>query len=308
MIHPCFTLDDSYATTRLLTTQRPTIRNNPDSKLQTALFLPPNPGRKGEWGLRTKGYFKQGFKEKPLVSVITVVLNGERHLEKTIQSVISQTYDNLEYIIIDGGSTDSTLDIIAKYENTIDYCVSEADEGISDAFNKGITCSLGQLIGIINSDDWYEQDAVSINITNFDRIACFSFGICTYIKSNGEKVDLLPDQNYHKKIKYWMPQIHTPTVFVKKRIYQTFGLFDYSLKYAMDYDFFLRLYKNNCVGTALPNKIAYMRMQGASNKFYFEVRREVRKISIRYGVSPPVAHICCMLLLLKYILYSKNKW
>ena len=102
-----------------MTQEKPVITNDPLSKVQSVLFLPPNPERKGEAGLRTQGYFKRSYNEEsgfsdnlplPLVTIITVVFNGEKHLEQTIQSVINQTYDNVEYIVIDGGSTDGKID------------------------------------------------------------------------------------------------------------------------------------------------------------------------------------------------------
>jgi glycosyltransferase involved in cell wall biosynthesis len=147
-------LDSTYSTTRLLTRERPIIKNSPDSTWEGSLFLPEHPDRQGEGGLRTQGYFKQSLPDKPLISVITVVFNGEKHLEDTIQSVINQTYDNVEYIIIDGGSTDGTLDIIRKYAGKIDYWVSERDGGIYDAMNKGWELTTyDAFILIINSGD-----------------------------------------------------------------------------------------------------------------------------------------------------------
>src|SRR5690349_11081866 len=100
------------------------------------------------------------IKQQPLVSIITIVYNGEKHLEQTIQSVLSQTYSNIEYIIIDGGSVDNSISIIKKYNNRLAYWISEKDSGISDAFNKGIAKARGEIIGLINADDWYETDAV----------------------------------------------------------------------------------------------------------------------------------------------------
>ena len=94
--------------------------------------------------------------KEPKVSIITVCLNSEKTLEQAIQSVISQTYKNIEYIIVDGASTDGTLDIISKYENKITKWVSEKDQGLYYAMNKGIDMATGDIVGIINSDDWYE--------------------------------------------------------------------------------------------------------------------------------------------------------
>jgi glycosyltransferase involved in cell wall biosynthesis len=180
---------------------------NPEDKFETMLFLPLNPHRKSEGGLRTKGFFKFSYKlvedvwyicdldgnpvisapedlqnkirlyvsdqnnqitYLPLITVITVVLNGEKTLEETIKSVISQTYPNVEYIIIDGGSKDRTLDIIKKYEDYIDYWVSEPDDGIYDAMNKGIKVALGSYYVFLGSDDkiikdWLEKGIHYIN-------------------------------------------------------------------------------------------------------------------------------------------------
>src|ERR1700742_4639960 len=109
-------------------------------------------------GLRLKGIKKQSEIDNPLVSVVTVVYNGAKHLEQTINSVLNQSHKNVEYIIIDGGSTDGTLDIIKRYEDKIDYWQSERDGGIYFAMNKGVSLAKGELIGILNADDFYLLD------------------------------------------------------------------------------------------------------------------------------------------------------
>lgn len=104
---------------------------------------------------------------RPLVSIITVVFNGESYIDQTINSVLSQTYDNIEYIIVDGGSTDGTRDIVRGYEASISCFISESDDGLYDAMNKGIELANGVLIGMINSDDWYELNTVELMVDSY---------------------------------------------------------------------------------------------------------------------------------------------
>ncbi len=155
-------INPSYRNTRTVTRQQPVIEKQAEDKFETVLFLPEGEDRQGEGGLRTQGYFKTSLESKPLITVVTVVFNGEQFLEETIQSVVNQSYDNVEYIIIDGGSTDGTLDIIRKYEHAIDYWVSEKDTGIYDAMNKGLELATGYWVNFMNGgDSFYTSQALS---------------------------------------------------------------------------------------------------------------------------------------------------
>jgi glycosyltransferase involved in cell wall biosynthesis len=259
---------------------------------------------KKEGGLRLKGIHTSPG-EHLLVSIITVVYNGEKYLEETILSVLNQTYPNIEYIIIDGGSTDNTVNIIKKYEHLIDYWVSEKDKGISDAFNKGITLAKGDIIGIINADDWYEKDAVQVVISIFKsssetQIVCgkmnfFNQKKCTIMKS------------FPKRLWMGMSVAH-PTTFVKKELYNSIGLFNDNLKFAMDYAFLLKSYYQSVGIFALDHTIANMRSGGSANSNRLLAYNEVIQISKPYKNHIFIAiYYTCKKLLWYFILQYKNK-
>ena len=132
----------------------------------------------------------------PLISIITVVYNGSKTLKQTIDSVLSQNYKNIEYIVIDGGSNDGTLDIIKKYESHINYWISEPDKGLYDAMNKGISAAKGVLIGMINSDDWYELNAVELIVKAYIENP-------SKLIFHGDRFDILEDGT--KKVKNFHP-------------------------------------------------------------------------------------------------------
>ena len=265
-----FALDETYSTTRLITRQKPVIENNSQNKFKTMLFLPEAEGRNGEGGLRTQGYFKKSLPEKPLITIITVVFNGKKYLEETIQSVINQTYDNVEYIIIDGASTDGTVDIIKKYEGQIDYWVSEGDGGIYDAMNKGIGIATGEIIGILNSDDWYELDAVQ-NVLNVflqgKSDVVYGNLILIYNDIGLTKISA-PTIDIMKKT----GTINHQAVFVKNSIYKEY-LFNLNYRIVADYDLIVKLIKNGYVFNYCNELIAYMRAGGASGSVFTILER-----------------------------------
>ena len=120
-----------------------------------------------EGGLRKSGHFKINTPDRPLVTVITAVYNGADYIEETIQSVINQTYTNIEYIIIDGGSNDGTLDIIKKYGDVVDYWISEKDSGLYDALCKGFSIANGTYLSYINAGDYYHKAAIDVSVDIF---------------------------------------------------------------------------------------------------------------------------------------------
>ena len=255
-----------------------------------------------EGGLNTGQKLKQTNQSKhPLVSIITIVYNGDKHLEQTIQSVLNQTYDNIEYIIIDGGSTDKSIDIIRKYENKISYWISEPDNGISDAFNKGIQICNGEIIGLINSDDWYKSTAVELSVKSLNdrRNYDFSFGGLELYKENVYSHSMCCDENYPNSIKYNIPAINHPTLFVKRSAYARCGLFTTQLRYSMDYELFFRMYTKKIKGVCLKENIACMRIVGTSYKASTIPLLEVLQCSIMYGQSVPLSIILYLIRVLK---------
>jgi len=274
-------LDPNFSTTRLVMREKPVIINDPSSKVQSVLFLPPNPERRGEGGLRTKGYFKKSYDEEsdlsgnlplPLVTIITVVFNGEKYLEQTIQSVINQNYDNVEYVIIDGGSTDGTVDIIRKYEDKIDYWVSEPDGGLYYAMNKGIQLATGELIGLINSDDIYNDGTVSkvtdqyVNPQKL-RFVIISGSIFRTDSQGNIKIRLYTShKSLEEKIEWRMP-LHHPATFVSCDVYKTIGAFNTKYKIAGDYDFIYRAFHSRKVKfLIIDDFLTSMRLGGLSEE------------------------------------------
>ncbi|MCU0285245.1 MAG: glycosyltransferase [Acidobacteria bacterium] len=183
------------------------------------------------------------MKEKPIISIVTVVFNGAKYLEQAIQSVVSQDYQNIEYIVIDGGSTDGSVDIIRKYSDKIAYWVSEPDQGIFHAMNKGIKKATGDYIGILNADDWYEPGIIqkvaemSEAKDEFERSVFY----CDYYRYD-EELNEIGKVKRCSTLEYWkgMSVLHQ-SMFIGRGVYEQLG--DYDLKYrlAADYDFLLRM-------------------------------------------------------------------
>lgn len=215
------------------------------------------------------------------VSIVTVCYNSEVTIEQTIRSVLSQSYKNIEYIIIDGASTDQTLDIIKEYKNDLAYLVSEPDKGIYDAMNKGIKKATGDIIGFINSDDWYSENAVLSIVEAFlSSKADVVYGNTMIVENGTHKMVLCADLD---NICYRMVFGHQ-AAFVKTHILRE-NLFDCAYKIVADHAFFLSLYfqkKSFFYKNAL---IAYFRIGGASScawKTYMDDKKAVFRISKKY--------------------------
>ena len=244
-------------------------------------------------------------KKNYFFSIITVVLNNVNYIEETIKSVIKQNID-LQYIIIDGGSTDGTLDIIKKYEDHIELWISEKDFGIYDAMNKGIQYSSGEYIGIINSGDLYNVNALST--------------ISNYLNKN-DKLDFIFGTVHKKILKsgfnknkiYWSFDFypsHSTGFFISNKVQKKLGLYDTNFKLSADYDLFFRLIKGRFKGIATKKSelIGYFTKDGGSYSsrtiFYEQFNEE---IDIRLNNKQNVLSVLFVILLNYILKVSKNE-
>jgi len=177
-------------------------------------------------------------------TIITVCLNSSNTIEKTINSVLSQKYNNIEYIIIDGGSIDGTVDIIKKFSKKIDYWSSEPDGGIYDAMNKGISKATGDVISFLNSNDWYENGIFEIIDKVFKENLCdMVCGRVNFIQ-NGQIIGQTAHTVSSKDFYIGMIYPHS-AMFSKKEVFKKYGLFNTTYKICADYDWLLRVYNEN---------------------------------------------------------------
>ena len=279
--------------------------NEREDKCETVLFVPEKGGRIGEGGLRTQGCFKKSYDNQPLISIITVVYNGERFLEETIQSVVNQSYDNVEYIIIDGGSTDGTIDIIKRYEDRIDYWSSESDNGIYDAWNKGLSLATGDWIGFLGDDDIYHENAISDYIDLLLREVDLE-----YISSKVELVDnnlniinTIGIKWKWKDFKHYMSVAHVGSLH-SRNLYNKYGLYNTVYKVAGDYEMLLR--PKEGLKCAYLNKItASMRDGGISNKMIHVAFLETLKI--KHNIAKVGLIVCIYDYLISYIKFYIKK-
>jgi glycosyltransferase involved in cell wall biosynthesis len=205
--------------------------------------------------------------QQPLVSIITVVFNGIKHLQQTIDSVTNQTYQTIEYIIIDGGSTDGTVDLIKANEAHINYWISEPDNGLYDAMNKGISKAKGELIGMINSDDWYELDAVETVVNrylqNTDKRIFHADRYDVY--PNDEKKVFAFNPSVIK-FKYFAMTYNHPSMFVSPEVYNDYT-YNTKLKVYSDYQFTLTSFiKNKTQFEYISKPIVNFRLGGVSGQ------------------------------------------
>lgn len=205
----------------------------------------------------------------PKVTIITATYNSAKTVKDTLTSIAEQNYPNIEHVVVDGLSKDNTLDIVQSFSH-VAKVISEKDKGIYDAMNKGIGLATGEIVGILNSDDFYSHSEVVSNIVRCfqeDNNVMAVYADLVFVdESDTSKVKRTWLAGDYKKEKFlfgWMPP--HPTFFVKKEVYEAFGTFNTSLKSAADYELMLRfLYKHNIKVVYLPDILIKMRMGGQS--------------------------------------------
>ncbi len=298
-----FCLNPDYSTTRCLTRDPPSNHDRGRSKLGGSPSLNSTSARSGAGGLRTQGYFKldensdeleeitnNGFpKKNPIITVITVVFNGVASIEKTILSVINQSFNNIEYIVIDGGSTDGTCDIIRKYEHAIDYWVTEPDEGIYDAWNKGLSLSCGKWIAFLGADDVYLDGAIQAYVTaiiNYrGSIPLEYISSQVNLTTNSGVLRTIGRQWNWKAFRKYMNVAHVGSLH-SRELYYKYGLYDISYKICGDYEFLLRAGSSLCA-TYLDTITVDMRVGGVSDSNIL-VFQESATAKIKTGKRNPL--------------------
>ena len=223
-----------------------------------------------------------------MLSIITPSLNNVRSIEKTISSVIGQSGVDFEYIIVDGGSTDGTLDVIRAHEGKINYWISEPDRGISHAFNKGIGLANGDIIGILNVGDWYEPDTLKNVVDAFSShpdvdVVC---GALEFWEEGAAQLHCHSNPEALDK----ETSVYHPTMFVRKSSYVKYGVFDEGFRYAMDYELMLRFKQQGAKFLTLEKTLANMSLDGISYHNWYAGLKEVRNARSKYFPRYNVAY------------------
>jgi glycosyltransferase involved in cell wall biosynthesis len=207
------------------------------------------------------------MQEPPLVSIVTPSYNQGRFIEETIKSVVNQDYPSIEYIVMDGGSTDETLDILRKYTSRLTWH-SEKDSGQSDAINKGLRLAKGEILAYLNSDDTYLPGAITRAVrylTAENPDSHFVYGEGYHITAEGTIIERYPTEPFDIRRLAETCFICQPTTFWKRDVMETIGLFDENLHYAMDYDYWIRIAKQ--YGT-----LGYLNEYLANSRLYLETK------------------------------------
>lgn len=241
-------------------------------------------------------------KNLPLVSLVTICLNSEKYIRETIESVLEQDYPNLEYMIIDGASTDGTLSIVEEYvpqfKGEMSW-LSGKDSGIYEAFNKGIAKTTGEIIGLLNSDDFYENSQVITDVVAAINEYDMAHGKMRIISEAGLPLKVYGNKN-GKLQKYISAPFNHPTMFVKRYVYEKIGLFNPVYQSAGDYDFMLRFIRNGFRDIYLDQVITNFRTVGVTSAAQTLINpNELKDILCANGLHQSVATLLVWLRIIR---------
>jgi glycosyltransferase involved in cell wall biosynthesis len=222
--------------------------------------------------------------EKPLISIITAVRNSADGLETTLKSLINQTYQDFEHIIIDGCSTDGTRNIIHQYEKFITYWISEQDQGISDAWNKGLSVAKGNILAILNAGDYFAPDTLEQIISNLDQYShTVTYGTTILINNEGVELKKVFGKFRPNNLAKGFGFYH-PGCFFTRTTLEKVGKFKLHYRFAMDYDWLIRCHKANITFKKL-DTVCYMPINGISHTYNFSAYGEYLQILADNGYS-----------------------
>ncbi|MFH1309188.1 MAG: glycosyltransferase family 2 protein [Candidatus Omnitrophota bacterium] len=229
----------------------------------------------------------------PFVTVITVVKNQKETLEQTIKSVLTQSYLNIEYIIVDGASTDGTLEIIKQFDDKINLWISEPDYGPSDAFNKAVSMAQGDFIFWLSSDDWIDPDFMEIVVQMLLKSSVdFVFGDMVMYKNEGKPLRYKGDRDYAESLMSGYAYLSTPTIVARRECYKKTGLQDIRYKLVADYEWIQRLHSSGAVGLYDSSIIVHRRSGGVGESNVIGSAIEHLKLLRQYGLPKAKAMTC----------------
>ncbi len=223
--------------------------------------------------------------DKLKISIITVCLNSVETIERTITSVLNQAYSNIEYLIIDGASTDGTCEVINRYKDRLEYWCSEPDGGLYHAMNKGLQRATGDVVAFLNSDDWYLEGVLECVASYFEKTKAdvLCFGV-TRENKDGRRNDRYSrvriDENGFERL-----EVFHPATFAKKSIFNEIGGFDTRYCLAADYDWLIRMKKHGYIVQCIEQVATYYSDGGLSSKHWYEAQDESKQVDLKFAQS-----------------------